>query len=217
MQNTAKLVLWGVKGSPYVQKVMVALAEKNLDYEHRQILPKSLLILRNEVVPEEFDRLSPLGKIPVLQMSDCGIADSAVITAFLDRQFPSDKKLYPDNPKEYAKALWFERYADTTLTDVVHKKIFLQKVIKPALLNQPTDLAIVERATSSELPPLLTYLDQALERNDWLADQRFSMADTAVVVQLLSLKKADVSLDDWKNLDKYIKRVVEQPSFLRVM
>lgn len=53
MQNTEKLILWGVKGSPYVQKVMLVLAEKNLDYEHRQILPKSLLILRNEGVPEE--------------------------------------------------------------------------------------------------------------------------------------------------------------------
>lgn len=217
MKNTEKLILWGVKASPYVQKVMVALAEKNLDYEHRQILPKSLLILRNEVMPEEFERLSPLGKIPVLQMGDWGIADSAVITTFLDRQFPSDQKLYPDNPKEYAKALWFERYADTTLTDVIYKKIFFQKVIKPALLNQPADLSIVEKAISIELPPLLTYLNRELEKNKWLADQRFSIADIAVVVQLVALKKAGVSLDDWKNLDKYLKNVTQQPSFLNVL
>lgn len=51
MQYTEKIVLWGLKASPYVQKVMMVLAEKCLDYEHRQILPKSLLILRNEAIP----------------------------------------------------------------------------------------------------------------------------------------------------------------------
>lgn len=217
MQNIEKIVLWGVKASPYVQKVMVALAEKNIVYEHQQILPKSLLVLRNEFVPEDFERLSPLGKIPLLQIGNWGIADSAVITAFLDREFPSGKKLYPNDSREYAKALWFERYADRTLTAVVYKKIFFQKVIKPALLNQPADLTIVEKAISTELPPLLTYLDRELQRNEWLADQRFSIADIAVVVQLVALKKAGVSLDNWKNLNKYLKNVTQQPSCLNVL
>ncbi len=83
MKNAEKIILWGVKGSPYVQKVMIALAEKNITYEHQQILPKSLLVLRNELVPQDFEQLSPLGKIPLLQIGNWGIADSAVITAFL--------------------------------------------------------------------------------------------------------------------------------------
>ncbi len=217
MKNTEKIILWGVKGSPYVQKVMIALAEKNLSYEHRQVLPKSLLMLRKEPIPSEFERLSPLGKIPVLQIDDWGIADSSVITAFLDREFSSDKKLYPDNSKEYAKALWFERYADTTLTEVAYKKILFQNIIKPALLNQPTDQAIVEKAVSVELPPMLTYLDHTVGQNEWLADQRFSMADTAIVVQLIALKKAGVSIDAWKHLTKYVERVTQQPSFSSIL
>lgn len=217
MKHTDKIILWGVKGSPYVQKVIVALAEKDLSYEHRQILPKSLLLLRNEAIPAEFERLSPLGKIPILQIGNWGIADSAVITAFLDCEFPSGKKLYPDNSKEYAKALWFEHYADTTLTEVVYKKIFLQRVIKPALLSQPADQTIVEKAISVELPPMLTYLDQTLAQQEWLADQRFSMADTAIVVQLLALRKAEVSINAWKNLKKYLERVAALPSFSNVM
>ena len=217
MNHAEKIVLWGVKGSPYVQKVMVALAEKNLAYEHRQILPKSILMLRDEAIPDEFERLSPLGKKPMLQNGDWGIADSAVITAFLEREFLSGKKLYPDNSKEYAKALWFERYADTTLTDIVYKKIFLQNVIKPALLNQPTDHTIVEKAVLIELPPMLTYLDQIVAKNEWLADQRFSMADVAIIVQLFALKKAGVSIDAWKNLKKYVDRVAQQPSFSNIL
>lgn len=217
MKYIEKIVLWGVKGSPYVQKVMVALAEKNLAYEHQQILPKSILMLRNETIPDEFEQLSPLGKISMLQIGNWGIADSAVITAFLEREFLSAKKLYPDNSKEYAKALWFEHYADTTLTDVIYKKIFFQNVIKPALLNQPTDQTIVEKAVSVELPPMLTYLDQVLAKNEWLADQRFSMADTAIVVQLFTLTKAGVSIDAWKNLKKYVERVVQQPSFSNIL
>jgi glutathione S-transferase len=64
---------------------------------------------------------------------------------------------------------------------------------------------------------MLTYLDYTVTQNEWLADGRFTMADTAIVVQLLALKKAGVSIDAWKNLKRYIERVIQQPSFSGVL
>ena len=89
--NHEKVILWGVKASPYVRKVMVALSEKHIKYEQREILPKIILKLTNQVVPPNFDKVSPLGKIPALQVGNFHIADSSVITAYLDRMFATGR------------------------------------------------------------------------------------------------------------------------------
>ena len=120
--NQHPVILWGVKVSPYVRKVMVALAEKNIAYEQREILPKVLLEATHQTVPVEFDRASQLGKIPALQVGNYCIADSAAIAGYLDRQFVSGNSLYPTDPEEYGRALWFEHFSDTTLTEIAYKK-----------------------------------------------------------------------------------------------
>jgi glutathione S-transferase len=213
--NHENIILWGVKASPYVRKVMVALSEKQISYEQIEILPKTILELKGQIVPNEFDRASPLGKIPALQVNDFYIADSAVISAYLDRQYTTGTLLYPSNPEEYAKALWFERYADTTLSDITYKKIFIESVIKPALLNQKGNKEIIEYAIQNELPPMLDYINWAITENLWIAGDHFSMADVAIVVQLLALKQSrfEISENRWLGINNYLKKVLDRPSF----
>ena len=55
----------------------------------------------------EFQKLSPLGKIPALQDGDLTLCDSTVICEYLEDAYP-DKPVYPANPKDKAKARWFE-------------------------------------------------------------------------------------------------------------
>ena len=213
--NHEKVILWGVKASPYVRKVMVALAEKHIKYEQREILPKVLLELTNQVAPSDFDNASPLGKIPALQVDNFYIADSSVITAYLDRLFATGTLLYPDNPQEYARSLWFERYADTELSNVTYKKIFIESVIKPVLFGQKGNKEIIEQAILNELPPMLDYINQSVSKSAWLAGDHFSMADVAIVVQLLALKTAGFEIEEnkWFDLKNYFNKVVSRPSF----
>jgi glutathione S-transferase len=210
-----KIILWGVKASPYVQKVMVALSEKGLAYEQREILPKSISEFKGLPIPDDFLCASPLGKIPALQVDDFRIADSAVITAYLDRKFSTGTSLYPNSSEEYAKALWFERYADTTFSDVAYHKIFKECIIKPALLAQETNREIVEKAIKIELPPMLDYLSQSVMHGQWIAGEQFSMADIAIVIQLLALKRAGIEISEskWSDLNNYLMRVIHRPSF----
>lgn len=67
-------------------------------------------------------------------------------------QYNAGTVLYPHNPEEYAKTLWFERSADTALSDITYKKIFTENVIIPVLLNQKSNNEIVEHAILKELP-----------------------------------------------------------------
>ncbi|SRR5579883_554089 len=214
-----KVIIWGTSASPYVRKVMVALAEKNISYEQKEILPKILLKATGQPIPADFDAASPLGKIPALQINDFTLSDSAVIAAYLDKKFTSGNKLYPTDPEEYAIALWFEHYADNILTEVIYKKIFLECIVKAKILNQEPNHNLVKEAKNIELPPVLDYLNKSLEGKEWFAGNHFSMADVAISTQLLALMMTEYEMDhkEWPNLNNFLKKIIERPSFKKIV
>lgn len=215
-QISDPIVLWGVGISPYVRKVMVALHEKQLAYQQNEILPKAMLVATGQAIPEGFDeRVSPLGKIPAIEVDGMTLADSAVIAAYLDRRFSTGTALYPESPQAYARARWFEQYSDVELTRVGYRKVFVECVVKPLVLKQAADDAVVAQALTTELPPLLAYLDGVMREQDWLAGESFSMADVAVATQLLALEMAGHALsgDHYPHLAKHFQRVIARPSF----
>lgn len=207
--------MWGTPASPYVRKVMVALAEKSLPYTHIDILPRKLLKATGQMVPDAFIQASPLGKIPALQLNhDFSLSDSAVIAQFLDLEFSTGHALYPRNPRQAATARWLEMYSDTVLTDVAHKKIFIEKVVKPKLLNRDTNIKVVSDALNNELPKVLQFLNDALKQQQWFVDKHFSMADIAVVTQLLALNMAGYTLPEstYPNLYHHLQNALQRPS-----
>ena len=201
--------LYGAGLSPFVRKVRVLLAEKGVSYEHDPVVPFN--------VSPEYKAMSPLGKIPAYRDEKGALADSSVICAYLERRHPSPA-LYPSDPYEYARALWFEEYGDSPLVAVTGPKIFFQKIIGPAFFNQPTDDAVVSKAVNEELPPLFDYLESQIT-GDWLVGSQFSIADISIGTQFVNLRLAGVSVDAarWPKLARYIARVHERPSFKKLI
>lgn len=216
--NHEPVTLWGSGLSPFVRKVQVALEEKKIPYEHKQILPTLLLVATNQPVPETFQAISPLGKIPALQWGSFAMADSSVICAFLDKKCPHGQALYPQDPESLARALWFENYADITLTSVIHQKLFVEAVVKPKLFGTAPNKDIIEEAQTKELPPLLDYLENAASQSDWLAGDDFSIADVAIVTHLISAELAGFSLDKkrWQALANLKEKVMARDSFKKL-
>ena len=81
------LKLIGAHLSPFVRKVRVVLAEKNLSYEHDPMVPFG--------VSDEYKLKHPLGKIPVLTDGDKVIPDSSAIAVYLEKIAP-DPSLFSD-------------------------------------------------------------------------------------------------------------------------
>src|SRR6185369_10454689 len=129
------MVLYGTSGSPFVRKVQVVLDEKGIAHEHEPVVPFN--------VSPEYRETSPLGKIPALRHDGRPLADSSVICAYLERIHP-EPRLYPADPYDFARALWFEEYADSALVAVVGAKIFFKKFVGPRFFNQPTNEAEVQ-------------------------------------------------------------------------
>jgi len=198
--------VYGVSASPFVRKVRVVLAEKGLDYQLEPVIP-------GPQAPPDYRKLSPLGKVPAFRDGDRTLADSSVISAYLERVAP-EPQLYPKDPYDYARALWFEEYGDGGLVPVVGPKIFFQRVVGPKFFGQATDEAVVKQALENELPPLFDYLEGQVG-GEFLVANRLTIGDIGVVSPLVNLRFAGVTVDAkrWPKLAAYVGRIMSRPSF----
>ena len=199
--------LYGVALSPFVRKVRVALAEKGVDYDLEPVMPMP----PHNSTPE-YRAISPLGKVPAYRDGDFAISDSSVILQYLERAHP-EPSLLPSDPKECARALWFEELGDTRLVENVGP-IFFNRMVKPNLMNEEPDQAAIEAALEN-LPPLFDYLEGQLGEDGFLMGDRFTVADIGVGTVLRQFQIAGESVDAsrWPKLAAYSERVLARPSF----
>ena len=202
--------LYGSFGSPFVRKVVVALGEKGIAFDHDPVVPFG--------PNPEYRKISPLGKIPAFRDGDRTLADSSVIIAYLERTHPQPP-LYPSDPYEYARALWFEEYGDGGLAPVMGPKIFAQRVLAPRFFNRPCDEAAVEKTLDEEVPPLLDYLEKEIGSKQWLVADRFTIADIGIATQFVNFQLAGCHVDGqrWPNLAAYLDRVHNRSTFKSVI
>ncbi|GJM96838.1 hypothetical protein PR202_ga13707 [Eleusine coracana subsp. coracana] len=107
-QPKSDLVLLDVFGSPFAQRVRIALAEKGLAYERAEedLFAKSDLLLRSNPIQQ---------KIPVLLHAGRGpVCESLAILQYLDDAFPATRRLLPAaaDPYERARARFWAEYSD---------------------------------------------------------------------------------------------------------
>ncbi|HIF94827.1 MAG: glutathione S-transferase family protein [Myxococcales bacterium] len=103
-----RAILHGVSLSPFVRKVRAVLHLKSIDYDLVNVMPGGM--------DSEFLEKSPLSKIPVWQEGGWTPPDSSAICAYLER-VKHAPALYPSDPREFAQALFWEKYADTRLNE----------------------------------------------------------------------------------------------------
>jgi len=197
---TRPLTVIGSFVSPYVRKVLACLNLKGLDYEVDPITP----FFGNE----EYERLSPLRRIPVLIDGEFSVSDSSVICAYLDEAYP-DRPLLPANPKDRARARWFEEYADTRLGDIFIWNLFYQKVVHPLVWGEPGEQARIDKALNEDIPAALDYLEGQLPAGGFLFGE-IGLADIAVAsfFQNGSYAGFSVEADRWPRTAGFVERTL---------
>ncbi|HEU4431727.1 MAG TPA: glutathione S-transferase family protein [Myxococcota bacterium] len=197
--------LYGATPSPFFRKVRVVLEEKGIPYEIERLAP----------VPKtpELLALHPMGKIPILRDGAVVVPDSSVICAYLEKKVPSPQ-LYPDDPAEFARALFLEEYADTKLGEVMGG-IFFERFVKPNILQQPTDEARVKEKLENELPGVMDYLETQVPSDGDSVLARFGIADAALGAHLGNLTFAGLEIDArrWPRTARYYHALLARPSF----
>ena len=190
--------------SPYVRKVLACMNLKGLSYEVDPITPF--------FGDDEFERLSPLRRIPLLVDGDFTICDSSVICAYLDDAYPGHP-LFPPDPKDRARARWLEEFADTHLGDVFIWNFFYQKVVRPLVWGEPSDEERIEKSLNQDIPAALDYLESQLPADGFLFGE-IGAADIAIASFFRNGAYAGYEPDAarWPRTAGFVERTLAHPA-----
>ncbi len=156
---------------PYVQRAVIVAAEKHAPLE------RVLIDLANK--PAWFSELSPTGKVPLLQIGDTVLFESAAICEYLDETI--GVPLMPSDPLRRAQHRAWTEFASGTLSDIA------------GLYNAPDEAAL--EAKRNVLVARFSRLGQVVSE-PWFDGDRFGLVDAAFgpVFRYLDTFESEASL-----------------------
>lgn len=183
MREVTRII--GAPASPYVRKVMAVCDLKGVAYRIDPIIPFQ--------GNDEFSRLSPLRRVPVLIDDLVTLADSTAIAEYLDERYGTPS-MFPDTPAARARARWIEEFADTRMGDVFIWRLFNAAVIAPGVWKQACDDAAIARTVREELPAVMDYLETIAPVDGFVCGE-LAVADIAVAVHFANLRWSATGAD----------------------
>jgi glutathione S-transferase len=191
--------------SPYVRKVLVALEMKGVPYEVDPIVPF--------FGDDEFGRLSPLRRIPVLIDEDVTLCDSTVIGEYLEERYPQPA-LLPRGAAARARARWLEEFADTRLGEVLIWRLYYQLTVRRFVWKEEPDESVVQKAREQDIPAALDYLEGELPAEGFLFGP-VSIADIAIASFFRNAQYVKHTIDTgrWPRCARLVARALALPAF----
>ncbi|WP_340265329.1 glutathione S-transferase family protein [Sphingobium mellinum] len=197
------MIIYGARPSPFVRKVVIFAHEKGLEHDVR---PGGF-----GQGGDVFAQASPFGKMPALEDGDFLISDSSAIITYMDAIQPRPN-LIPTEAKARARTIWYEEFGDTILQPA-GMPMFFNRMVAP-LLGVPQDLCAADRAESESLPPALDYLEKTLPDRGFMVEDRFTLADIAIVCPLINIGYCSGVLAEgrWPRIAQWIATMRTRPS-----
>jgi glutathione S-transferase len=193
---------------PFSRKVRIALSEKKLPFD--------LVIEKSWERREEFLAMNPAGEVPVLlegtdEETPIALADSNVICEYLEDAYP-DPPLIEGDPVTRAEIRRLVAWFDRKFHHEVTQNLVDEKINKRFLgLGAPSSVAI--RAGHANIATHLAYIEYLMARHNWLAGNRFSLADIAAAAQLSCIDYIDdVPWEDYPEAKSWYARLKSRPS-----
>lgn len=189
--------------SSYCHKVLVALYENGIEFEKR------IIDLADAADRAELQALWPIGKFPVLRdpARQHDLPESSIIIEYLDRLYPGERRLVPDDWETALEVRLWDRFFDNYLQTPI------QRIVSDRLHATNGDLT-GERAT---LATAYRMLDHRMASRIWAASPDFSLADCAAAPALFYACTLVPFPDDCRHLSAYFERLIQRPSVLRVI
>jgi glutathione S-transferase len=206
------LIIHGVPLSVHTRKVIIAAIIKKLEYQFKVVIP---VVPGNP--PDNWNRLSPTGMIPVLQDGDYTLADSNAICLYLDKKHPASPVL-PADVRDYGRALWFDAYAGGTIFRHVVHPLFHQTVVNPNINKVVTDEAVVYDVLKKVQPKILGYLESQIA-GKFLVGNALTLADIAIVSNFIVYQYMGfrVDPDRYPKLATYLHEIAALDVFQRAL
>lgn len=194
--------------SPYVRKVLCILTMKGVEFDTAPIVPF--------FGDDEFGRLSPLRRIPVLIDGDAVINDSTVIAHYLEETRPA-APILPKEPALRARARWLEEFADGRMGDIFLWRGFGAVVVAPAVFGAPRDLDAFRTLLATEVVEIMDYLESEAPDAGFFCGA-FGLADISIAAMFRNLSYARWTPDAarWPKTCAWLARADSEPALARV-
>ena len=164
-------------------------------------------ILKGETRTEEFLKLNPNGRIPVLVLEDGrALAESGAILCYLAEGTP----FLPEDRFEHAQALhwlFFEQYSHEPYIAVAR---FWRHFVWAEKAGDPYwERALAERMEHGH--QALAVMQRHLARHAYLAAERYTVADIALYAYTHVAEEGGFDLSDYPAVRAWLDRVADQP------
>ena len=230
------LELYHYDHSSAAQKIRIALAEKQLDWESHHL---DTSVAKREHFSPEYLKINPRGVVPTLVHDGKVIRESQVILEYLDDAFP-ESPLRPASAYDKATMRLWTKLIDEGLH--VHSRVVgmcivvrhaktaagpaeLEKYLSemPEIVRKENDRINIEMGVDSPLlPRAISYFKQVFEdmnttlaESSWLAGENFSLADISLGVYVARLQSFQMAplWDNLNNLNDWFERFIARPSY----
>jgi glutathione S-transferase len=191
--------------SPYSNKTIIAFYEKGVAFT------RELVDLGSSEGRAAYRKIYPFGKVPVLVREDGWmIPESSIIIEYLDTHFDSGTRLIPEDKELARRTRFMDRVSDLYVNESFQTIFFDGR--KPEPERNPTAVATARE----RLDITYGFLEKSFEKNTWAVGDAFTMADCSLAPALAGARLVH-PFDKHPNLLRYFGRLVERPSFARVL
>ena len=191
--------------APNPRRVRVFLAEKGIDVPRRQ-----LDIMAGEHKAPPLSVLNPFERLPILELDDGQvICESLAICRYFEAVQP-DPPLFGAGALDQAMVEMWQRRVELSLFMPV-SFAFRHGHPRMAGLEVPQVKEWGE-ANLAKIPKMLDYFDGELGQREFVAGDRFSVADITALCAVDFMKVVRLSLDGHENLRRWHAEVSGRPS-----
>ena len=168
---------------------------------------KSYSITDGSLRASEFKAISPVGRVPALEIDGLTIYESAAIVEYLTETRPEHGLGRLAGEAERVPFLEWLGFAETQAS------ILASLNMQHLFMGDPTPASpVVLKLEAARLGATLKAMDRVLADRDWLLESGFSAADTMMGFNLFSAPYY-VHLDRFPNVQAYIARIEARPAY----
>ena len=196
----------GFRVSNYHNKVLIALLEKGVPYEEDCNVKPSQ--------KPEYLALSPMGKVPFMEVGGTRLIESEVILEYLEDAYPQ-KPLLPKDPLARAKV----RELVTVIE--LHLELVARRLYPGAFFGGTTSDG-TKQSVEKDLAKGVRTLKALAKFDPYIAGAEFSLADCAAAVHLpvvtlaTKLTYGRDFLEELPQAKAYLKALGERPAIAKV-
>jgi len=200
-----QLNVYGYSKATCTQRVLILLEELDLKYNFKEID-----LVKGEQKGEDYLKLQPFGKVPVVEYGEKTLFESRSILRYIARNNRDPVDMLGDVYVD----MWLEvesQNFNPPASKIVYEKMFKDK-------NDEQDQELM-KAEAKRLAEVLDVYEKRLETQDYIAGDSYSIADISHIPYAYCLLKCGYKelFKSRSNVYEWLKRIMRRPAVKMVL